>query len=151
MQVVAKVFESLSDNVSLGLFTTIAHESINSVVLRNKVKITRKQYYSRLSKMMKAGLIKRNNGKLVVTAFGKIVYKVQETVENASSNQWKLRAIDSIELSDELPGEERRQLLESLIDNKQLREILSTYQAKKASLMRQGKSRAENNWICRPR
>ena len=34
MQVVAKVFESLSDNVSLGLFTTIAHESINSVVLR---------------------------------------------------------------------------------------------------------------------
>ena len=131
MQVVAKVFESLSDNVSLGLFTTIAHESINSVVLRNKVKITRKQYYSRLSKMMKAGLIKRNNGKLVVTAFGKIVYKVQETVENASSNQWKLRAIDSIELSDELPGEERRQLLESLIDNKQLREILATYQAKK--------------------
>jgi hypothetical protein len=131
MQVVAKVFESLSDNVSLGLFTTIAHESINSVVLRNKVKITRKQYYSRLSKMMKAGLIKRNNGKLVVTAFGKIVYKVQETVENANSNQWKLRAIDSIELSDELPGEERRQLLESLIDNKQLREILATYQAKK--------------------
>ena len=49
------------------------------------------------------------------------------------SNQWKLRAIDSIELSDELPGEERRQLLESLIDNKQLREILSTYQAKKAA------------------
>jgi hypothetical protein len=133
MQVVAKVFESLSDNVSLGLFTTIAHESINSVVLRNKVKITRKQYYSRLSKMMKAGLIKRNNGKLVVTAFGKIVYNVQETIENASSNQWKLRAIDSIELSDELPGEERRQLLESLIDNKQLREILSTYQAKKTA------------------
>ena len=133
MQVVAKVFESLSDNVSLGLFTTIAHESINSVALRNKVKITRKQYYSRLSKMMKAGLIKRNNGKLVITAFGKIVFKVQETVENASSNQWKLRAIDSIELSDELPGEERRQLLESLIDNKQLREILSTYQARKAS------------------
>jgi hypothetical protein len=133
MQVVAKVFESLSDNVSLGLFTTIAHESINSVVLRNKVKITRKQYYSRLSKMMKAGLIKRNNGKLVVTAFGKIVYNVQETIENASTNQWKLRAIDSIELSDELPGEERRQLLESLIDNKQLREILSTYQAKKTA------------------
>jgi DNA-binding Lrp family transcriptional regulator len=133
MHEVAKVFDSLSDNVSLGLFTTIAHESINSVALRNKVKITRKQYYSRLSKMVKAGLIKRNNGKLVITAFGKIVNKVKETVEDASSNQWKLRAIDSIEYSDELPGEERRQLLESLIDNKQLREILSTYQAKKAS------------------
>jgi hypothetical protein len=111
--------------VSLELFTTIAHESINSVVLRNKIKITRKQYYSRLSKMMKAGLIKRSSGKLVLTAFGKIVNEVQTTVQNASKNQWKLRAIDSIELSDELPKEERKKLLESLIDNRQIREILS--------------------------
>jgi hypothetical protein len=125
MQVVAQVFESLSDNVSLELFTTIAHESINSVILRNKMKITRKQYYSRLSKMMKAGLIKRSSGKLVLTAFGKIVNEVQTTVQNASKNQWKLRAIDSIELSDELPKEERKKLLESLIDNRQIREILS--------------------------
>ena len=125
MQVVAQVFESLSDNVSLELFTTIAHESINSVLLRNKIKVTRKQYYSRLSKMMKAGLIKRSSGKLVLTAFGKIVNEVQTTVQNASKNQWKLRAIDSIELSDELPKEERKKLLESLIDNRQIREILS--------------------------
>ena len=125
MQVVAQVFESLSDNVSLELFTTIAHESINSVLLRSKIKITRKQYYSRLSKMMKAGLIKRSGGKLVLTAFGKIVNEVQTTVQNASKNQWKLRAIDSIELSDELPKEERKKLLESLIDNRQIREILS--------------------------
>lgn len=128
MQLASKVFESLSDNLSLGLFRTIAQDSISSVMLRSRVKSTRKQYYSRLSKMMKAGLVKRNNGKLVLTAFGKVVYRVQETVENASSNQWKLRAIDSIELSDELPAEERRQLIESLIDNKQLREILSAYQ-----------------------
>jgi hypothetical protein len=128
MQLTSKVFASLSDDVSLGLFTTIANNSINSVMLRNKAKITRKQYYTRLSKIMKAGLIKRNNGKLVLTAFGTIVYEVHKTVESASSNQWKLRAIDSIELSDELPREERRQLLESLIDNKQLREILSTHQ-----------------------
>ena len=125
MQVVAQVFESLSDNVSLELFTTIAHESINSVLLRNKIKVTRKQYYSRLSKMMKAGLIKRSSGKLVLTAFGKIVNEVQTTVQNASKNQWKLRAIDSIELSDELPKEERKKLLESLIDNRQIRDILS--------------------------
>ena len=125
MQVVAQVFESLSDNLSFELFTTIAHESINSVLLRNKIKITRKQYYSRLSKMMKAGLIKRSSGKLVLTAFGKIVNEVQTTVQNASKNQWKLRAIDSIELSDELPKEERKKLLESLIDNRQIREILS--------------------------
>jgi hypothetical protein len=126
---VVGVFSSLSDNISVGLFTTIAHERVNSVVLRNKVKITRKQYYSRLSKMMNAGLIKRSNGRLILTAFGRIVYQVQETIEDASINQWKLRAIDSFELTDDLPIEERRKLLESLIDNKQIREILSAYRA----------------------
>jgi DNA-binding Lrp family transcriptional regulator len=126
---VAGVFESLSDNISMGLFTAIAHERINSVVLRNKVKITRKQYYSRLSKMVDAGLIKRSDGKLIPTAFGRIVYQVQRTIEEASTNLWKLRAIDSMEISDDLPIEEHRKILESLIDNRQIREILSSYRA----------------------
>jgi predicted transcriptional regulator len=126
-KLLAKVFESLSDNMSLEMFRSIARQSIDSAILRNQVNITRKQYYSRLSKMMKIGLIKRNNGKLVLTAFGKIVFKVQQNVENASSDQWKLKAIDSIELSDELPKEERSQLIETLLDNKQLREILLSY------------------------
>jgi hypothetical protein len=78
--------------------------------------------------MRDAGLIKRSNGGLILTAFGRIVYQVQKTIEDASTNQWKLRAIDSIEHSDDLPIEERARLLESLIDNKQIREILSAYQ-----------------------
>lgn len=126
MQRVESVYGSLSDNISVGLFTMIAHERISSITLRNNVKITRKQYYSRLSKLINAGLIKRSNGRLILTAFGKLVYQVQKTLEDASANQWKLRAIDSIELSDDLPKEERRKLLESLIDNKQIRDILST-------------------------
>lgn len=126
MQRVESVYGSLSDNISVGLFTMIAHERISSITLRNNVKITRKQYYSRLSKLINAGLIKRSNGRLILTAFGKLVYQVQKTIEDATANQWKLRAIDSIELSDDLPKEERRKLLESLIDNKQIRDILST-------------------------
>jgi predicted transcriptional regulator len=126
VQRVEGVYGSLSDNISVGLFTMIAHERISSITLRNNVKITRKQYYSRLSKLINAGLIKRSNGRLILTAFGKLVYQVQKTIEDASANQWKLRAIDSIELSDDLPTEERRKLLESLIDNKQIRDILST-------------------------
>jgi hypothetical protein len=125
---VVGVFGSLSDNISVGLFRMIAHERITSVVLRDKVKITRKQYYSRLSRMRDAGLIKRSNGGLILTAFGRIVYQIQKTIEDASTNQWKLRAIDSIEHSADLPIEERARLLESLIDNKQIKEILSAYQ-----------------------
>jgi hypothetical protein len=125
VQAVAKIFESLSDEQSVILFTTIATGDINSIELRSKVSLTRKQYYSRLSRMIRVGLIRRRSGKLVVTAFGKIVFKSQKIVENANNNQWKLKVLDSIDVSEELPREERRKLLDNLIENKQLKEILS--------------------------
>ena len=125
VQAVAKIFESLSDEQSVILFTTIATGDINSIELRSKISLTRKQYYSRLSRMIKVGLIRRRSGKLVVTAFGKIVFRSQKIVENANNNQWKLKVLDSIDVSEELPREERRKLLDNLIENKQLKEILS--------------------------
>jgi len=41
-------------------------------------------------------LIKRKNGKHDVTAFGKVIYDTQVTIENAINNYWKLKAIDSL-------------------------------------------------------
>jgi hypothetical protein len=125
IQSVSKIFESLSDEQSVTLFTTIATRGISSVELRNTVSLTRKQYYSRLSRMVRVGLIRRRSGKLVVTAFGKIVYKSQRIVEDANNNQWKLKVLDSIDLSEEIPREERKKLLDNLIDNRHLKEILS--------------------------
>lgn len=125
IQSVSKIFESLSDEQSVTLFTTIAKRGISSVELRNTVSLTRKQYYSRLSRMVRVGLIRRRSGKLVVTAFGKIVYKSQRIVEDANNNQWKLKVLDSIDLSEEIPREERKKLLDNLIENRHLKEILS--------------------------
>jgi hypothetical protein len=75
--------------------------------------------------MVGVGLIKRRQGRLVLTAFGKIVYESQKFLEIATNSQWKLKVIDSIDLSDELPKEERRKLLDNLIENSRIREILS--------------------------
>jgi hypothetical protein len=122
---VAKIYWSLSDEQSIKLFTIIASEGIDSLELRNKIPLTRKQYYFRLSRMIRVGLIKRRSGKLVLTAFGKVVFESQKIVEFANSNQWKLKVLDSIDLSDELPKEERRKLLDKLIESEQIKEILS--------------------------
>jgi hypothetical protein len=122
---IANVFESLSDEHSVKLFTIIAAQSPDTTDLRGKVSLTRKQYYSRVSRMIGVGLIKRIQGKLVLTAFGKIVYESQKFLEVATNSQWKLKVIDSIDLSDELPKEERRKLLDDLIENRRIREILS--------------------------
>ena len=104
MQSIAKIFESLSDEQSVELFTMIATKDISSLELRNKISkyLTRKQYYSRLSKMAGVGIIKRRNGKLVLTSFGKIVYESKVILEAVlSTSQWRLKVLDSIDVSDE--------------------------------------------------
>jgi len=120
----ASVLRAIADDKSLELFGTVAQETIDSKNLKSKIKLTRKQYYSRLSRMTKAGLVRRTNGKYILTSFGKIVYESKGTIENALNNYWKLKAIDSLETSNELPREERHKLIEALLDNQGLKSMI---------------------------
>lgn len=135
-QTTASVLRSISDDKSLELFRTVALETIDSKNLKSRTRLTRKQYYSRLSRMTRTGLVRKKSGKYILTTFGKIVYESQLTVENALNNYWKLKAIDSLETSNELPKEEQQKLIETLLDNREIKEILvrdssleSTYKA----------------------
>src|SRR5919197_1488522 len=123
-QTVASVLRSIADEKSLELFRTVALETIDSKNLKSRTRLTRKQYYSRLSRMTRTGLVRKKNGKYILTTFGKIVYESQTTVENALNNYWKLKAIDSLETSNELPQEEQQKLIETLLDNQEIKEIL---------------------------
>lgn len=100
--------------------------SIAADMLIRKTKLIRKQYYSRTSKLIKSGLIKRKQGKHTLTAFGKVVYDAQMKIENAANNYWNLKAIDSLEDSDDLPSEERKKLIDQLIDNQEIKDIIIT-------------------------
>jgi predicted transcriptional regulator len=124
LQTADKVLTAISDKESLELFRFIASNSEDSDSLRTKTNLTRKQYYSRLSRMTKAGLVKRKKGMHSLTAFGKVIYDAQTIIEKAVNNYWKLKAIDSLEVSNDLPEEERIKLIDSLLDNNQIKEIL---------------------------
>ncbi len=120
----ATVLRTIADDKSIELFTTVALETIDSKNLKKRTKLTRKQYYSRLSRMTSAGLVRRKNGKYILTTFGRIVYDSKVTIENALNNYWKLKAIDSLETSNEVPKEEQQKLIETLLENEKIRAIL---------------------------
>ena len=130
----AAVLKTIADDKSLELFSIVAREKIDSRNLKTKMRVTRKQYYSRLSRMTKAGLVRRKNGKYILTTFGKIVYESKVTIENALNNYWKLKAIDSLETSNEVPKEEQQKLIETLLDNEEIRGILVKAGSTEASL-----------------
>jgi CheY-like chemotaxis protein len=118
------ILRAISDERSFALFKAIATgSSSDSIILISKLKLTSKQYYSRLSYLLRADLIRRKKGKYCLTSMGKVFYDLQITAENAVNNYWKLKAIDSFE--EELYSkEEYQRVLDSIIDNNNLKEIL---------------------------
>lgn len=124
LHTVDSVLASISDKQSLELFRYIAVTNGDRENLRTKTNLTRKQYYSRLSRMTRAGIVKRKNGRHSLTSFGRVVYDAQTIIEKAVNNYWKLKAVDSLEMSEDLPKEERLKLIDNLLDNKDIKEIL---------------------------
>jgi hypothetical protein len=121
---VANILNAISDDKSLVLFKTIAIDSSDFLI--SKVNLSCKQYYSRISNLIKSDLISRKNKRYFLTSFGKIVYDAQKRIEMAAEDHWKLKAIDSIERSDNrgLPAEEFKEIIDNLIKNQQIRDIL---------------------------
>src|SRR5215469_1739524 len=96
---VTDVLKTIADDKSLVLFNTIALSNGDTDICISGLELTRKQYYSRLSALLKVGLVKRERGKYSLTAFGMIVYHTQELIGMAADQYWKLKAIDSIRAS----------------------------------------------------
>jgi hypothetical protein len=122
---ITSVLKKISDDKALVLFNSIAVSSENErpIPLR-EMNLSTKQYYSRLSGLADAGLIKRRRGKYFLTLLGKVVYDSQMIIGKTLSYYWKLKVIESIEMSTSgLPNEERTQLIDALIDNHQIKDI----------------------------
>jgi predicted transcriptional regulator len=115
------VLNSISDEKSLDLFKNIVMTKTGDTnILKKNLRLTRKQYYSRMSRMTKVGLIKRVKGKYFLTSLGKVVYEAESMIENALNDYWKLKAIDSILEKENsintklVPTKERNKILDSL-------------------------------------
>jgi hypothetical protein len=121
----ADVFGAVSDDSSLELFKLIASSNgATSDVLRGKMTLTRKQYYSRLYRLSKCGLIKRRENSYVLTAFGKVLSDALTTVETALDNFWRIKVADTLDAEDGVPADEQKKLLESLISDQEIKSIL---------------------------
>ncbi len=123
----ADILGCISDEIALNLFKSIANngKKIEEESFSKKYNITRKQYYSRLSKLIKHGLVYRERGIYHLTSLGKVLDYNIRIVEKAYSNLWKLKAIDSLNLSREISDEERNKIIDTLVDERIIKDILS--------------------------
>ena len=121
---IASVFKAISNYHALSLFRAIAVERREPDVLREDLKLTSKQYYSRISALTKSNLVQKKGGMLTLTSFGKLVYESQATIEKGLEDLSKLKAIDSLESSSGLSKEECDNIVNILIQNREIKTIL---------------------------
>ncbi len=120
------VIKTMSDEKSLLIFNAIyLAGGDESETIIDELKLTRKQYYSRMSQLQKTGLVTRQKGRYFHTAFGKVIYDSQRILGTAIKNYWNLRAIDSLGFDEnDVPKEECKRIIDELLGNQQLKDIL---------------------------
>jgi hypothetical protein len=128
---VSLILRKISDDKALTLFNSIAvANDMDKCIQLKQMNINTKQYYSKISGLVDAGLIKRLKGRYSLTALGKVVYHSQMIVGKTLSYYWKLRAIESVQPegsagSSGFSSEEVKQVIAALIDDNQIKEILT--------------------------
>src|SRR5438132_6277387 len=124
------LFFAISDKKASNIFKSIASAGSNTDILISQLKLTRKQYYSRMFRLLQTGLVKRQKGRYLLTAFGKVIYTAQMNleakIENALDNYWKLKAIDSLEMPSR---EETGKVICALIENEEIKSVLMKEQS----------------------
>ena len=123
---IVDILKKTSDDKALTLFNSIAISDGEKFISLKEMNLTTKQYYSRIAGLTNAGLIKRHKGKYSLTLLGKVFYDSQMTIGKALKDYWKLKAIESIEMSSSvtLPKEDLSKIVDTLIDNQQIKEIV---------------------------
>ena len=121
------ILKKIADNRALILFNSIAVADEDKYIPLKQLNLTSKQYYSRISGLLAAGLIKRQKGKYSLTLLGEVVYNSHMTIGRALTYYWKLKSIESIQTSTAdkgLPEVELSKIIDTLIDNYEIKDIL---------------------------
>jgi hypothetical protein len=124
---IVDILSALSDDKAFILYNTIALGEGNDLkTLIKNMGITPHQYYSRILRITKAGLVKRENGEYVTTALGTVVFEAVSMVGKALNYYWVLKAIESFQSSAVVDSKEHiSKLIDTLIDDLKIKKILT--------------------------
>lgn len=146
------IMSAISERKSSDIFKSVATATANTDVLITKLKLTRKQYYSRMSNLVKNGLVKRQKGRYLLTSFGKVIYSsymsLEAKIDEALDSYWKLKAIDSLQFPS---TEEGNKVMSILIDNPDIQNALLEYERNFSSrLLRSQRSKTDTELVAVP-
>ena len=112
-----QVLKVISDQISIDIVTAISNNVTNSDNIMQILNLTRKKYYSRCSRLLNIGLVGKQNGEIMLTSFGRLVYNAQLKIANAFSHSSQLRMIDAIKSHSGLSEDQQKIIIDKLLDD----------------------------------
>lgn len=119
------VLEAISDQLSIDIIAAISKHATNPDDLMQMLNITRKQFYTRSSRLLKIGIISRKGGEIILTSFGRLVYKAQSKIATAFSHSSELRMIDVLKSHSGMSEDELKRIIDKLLDDSELKNLVS--------------------------
>lgn len=123
---IVDILSALSDDKAFTIYNTIVlGDRQDFRTLIKQMGITPHQYYARLLKISKAGLIRRENSRYVITALGKVVYVAVSLVGKTLNYYWVLKAVELFQAPSAINSKEVvSKLIDSLIDDQAIKKII---------------------------
>jgi hypothetical protein len=128
------VFRALSNPVGLKLFKLIATNTtstdssqvITSDFLNSQTKVTRKQFYSNMSRLVnKTGLILKKSGRYTLSNYGNVIFQGLNIINRGSECFWTLKALDKDGISSSgIPAEQMLKISARLIEDENIQRIV---------------------------
>ncbi len=97
---------------------------INNRIKRIRILIL--EYHSRCSRLSNIGLVSKQNGEMILTSFGRIVYNAQLKIAIAFSHSSMLRIIDAINSHSVLSVDQQKIIIDKLLNDSQLKNLVAT-------------------------
>src|SRR5579875_443728 len=120
---ISSYLDTLSDEETLKIFRYASNGLKSGREGLQQLQITRKQFYSRLGRLVDLGLIvKKDDGIYEHTALGGLINNTQiKPLEEALANYWTLHAVDELKQAKEIPQLEQEKLIAALMVNSPLK------------------------------
>jgi predicted transcriptional regulator len=119
-----QILNLLSDTNVCDVLKTVYAADNSGVDFANQAKLPPTKIYPLISMLQEQHLIEKRNRKYFITIIGRAVYNTKGLIEKALRHYCKLKVIDSLKEQQDIPVSELHKVIDTLIDDYQLKDIL---------------------------
>jgi predicted transcriptional regulator len=119
-----QILNKLSDTNVCEVLKTVYAADNSGVDFANQAKLPPTKIYPLISMLQEQHLIEKRNRKYFITIIGRAVYNTKGLIEKALRHYCKLKVIDSLIEQQDIPVSELHKIIDTLIDDYQLKGIL---------------------------